>query len=106
MSGKTGLGVCGCCPYSCVVLDGQDWSGKNIMVLVLVFSMQSSSWLLCLERVPLTKFIISLLQLETDCELGTNKGISDKQLQLKTCCPHVLSITMVDLFGITTVTSH
>jgi hypothetical protein len=31
------------------VLDGQDWSEKNSMVLVLVFSMQSSSWLLCLE---------------------------------------------------------
>jgi hypothetical protein len=76
------------------------------MVLVLVFSMQSSSWLLCLERVPLAKFFISLLELETDCELGTNKGISDKQLQLKICCPHVLSITMVDLLGITMVTSH
>jgi dynamin 1-like protein len=44
--------------------------------------------------------------LETDCELGMNKGISDKQLQLKICCPHVLSITMVDLLGITTVTNH
>jgi hypothetical protein len=64
--------------------------------------------------VPSTKFFISLLQLETDCELGTNKGISDKQLQLKICRPHVLSIRMVDLIGIrmvdligiTTVTSH
>jgi dynamin 1-like protein len=44
-----------------------------------------------------------LLQLETDRELGSNKGISEKQLRLKIFSPHVLNMTMVDLPGITKV---
>ncbi|CAK9278861.1 unnamed protein product [Sphagnum jensenii] len=43
------------------------------------------------------------IQLETDCELGSNKGISEKQLRLKIFSPHVLNMTMVDLPGITKV---
>ncbi|CAM6022784.1 unnamed protein product [Sphagnum balticum] len=43
------------------------------------------------------------IQLETDRELGNNKGISEKQLRLKIFSPHVLNITMVDLPGITKV---
>ncbi len=31
----------------------------------------------------LTKSFLSVLQLETNCELGSNKEISEKQLQLK-----------------------
>ncbi len=46
---------------------------------------------------------LSLLQLETDRELGSNKGISEKQLRLKIFSPHVLNMTMVDLPGITKV---
>jgi len=48
-------------------------------------------------------FSLSLLQLETDRELGSNKGISEKQLRLKIFSPHVLNMTMVDLPGITKV---
>jgi hypothetical protein len=48
-------------------------------------------------------FLFSLLQLETDRELGSNKGISEKQLRLKIFSPHVLNMTMVDLPGITKV---
>ncbi|CAK9882879.1 unnamed protein product [Sphagnum jensenii] len=43
------------------------------------------------------------IQLETDRELGSNKGISEKQLRLKIFSPHVLNMTMVDLPGITKV---
>ncbi len=31
----------------------------------------------------LTKSFLSVRQLETNCELGSNEGISEKQLQLK-----------------------
>lgn len=43
------------------------------------------------------------LQAETDRELGTNKGISEKQIRLKIFSPNVLNITLVDLPGITKV---
>ena len=46
---------------------------------------------------------VSDLQLETDRELGTNKGISEKQIRLKIFSPNVLNITLVDLPGITKV---
>lgn len=41
--------------------------------------------------------------METDRELGTNKGISEKQIRLKIFSPNVLNITLVDLPGITKV---
>lgn len=40
---------------------------------------------------------------ETERELGSNKGISDKQIRLKIFSPSVLNITLVDLPGITKV---
>lgn len=43
------------------------------------------------------------MQAETDRELGTNKGISEKQIRLKIFSPNVLNITLVDLPGITKV---
>ena len=43
------------------------------------------------------------LQAETERDLGSNKGISDKQIRLKIFSPHVLTITLVDLPGITKV---
>ncbi|XP_024363019.1 dynamin-related protein 3A [Physcomitrium patens] len=43
------------------------------------------------------------IQAETDRELGTNKGISEKQIRLKIFSPNVLNITLVDLPGITKV---
>ena len=43
------------------------------------------------------------MQAETEKELGSNKGISDKQIRLKIFSPHVLNITLVDLPGITKV---
>ncbi|KAG0554580.1 hypothetical protein KC19_12G102200 [Ceratodon purpureus] len=43
------------------------------------------------------------IQLETERELGTNKGISEKQIRLKIFSPNVLNITLVDLPGITKV---
>lgn len=43
------------------------------------------------------------MQAETDRELGTNKGISEKQIRLKIFSPIVLNITLVDLPGITKV---
>ena len=43
------------------------------------------------------------LQAETERELGSNKGISDKQIRLKIFSPRVLNITLVDLPGITKV---
>lgn len=43
------------------------------------------------------------IQAETERELGSNKGISDKQIRLKIFSPKVLNITLVDLPGITKV---
>ncbi|KAH7284156.1 hypothetical protein KP509_34G041800 [Ceratopteris richardii] len=43
------------------------------------------------------------IQAETERELGSNKGISDKQIRLKIFSPNVLNITLVDLPGITKV---
>ena len=48
-------------------------------------------------------FVYIGLQAETDRELGTNKGISEKQIRLKIFSPNVLNITLVDLPGITKV---
>ncbi|GBG92710.1 hypothetical protein CBR_g56849 [Chara braunii] len=47
--------------------------------------------------------IRSEIQAETEREVGTNKGVSDKQIRLKIYSPHVLNITLVDLPGITKV---
>jgi dynamin 1-like protein len=62
-----------------------------------------NSWLSLLLLKEFEKVLLSWLQLETDRELGNNKGISEKQLRLKIFSPHVLNITMVDLPGITKV---
>ena len=43
------------------------------------------------------------MQVETEREIGSNKGISDKQIRLKIFSPNVLTITLVDLPGITKV---
>eukprot|EP00250_Pteridium_aquilinum_P001030 c11216_g1_i1 orf=414-2930(+) len=43
------------------------------------------------------------IEAETERELGSNKGISDKQIRLKIFSPNVLTITLVDLPGITKV---
>ncbi|KAI5070335.1 hypothetical protein GOP47_0014678 [Adiantum capillus-veneris] len=43
------------------------------------------------------------IQAETERELGSNRGISDKQIRLKIFSPSVLNITLVDLPGITKV---
>jgi dynamin 1-like protein len=51
----------------------------------------------------LIELFLSVLQLETDHALGTNKGISEKSLGLKIFSPHQLNITMVNLPGITKV---
>eukprot|EP00899_Mesostigma_viride_P023008 jgi/Mesvir1/3892/Mv19838-RA.2 len=40
------------------------------------------------------------IKAETDRETGSNYGVSDKQIRLKICSPHVLTITLVDLPGI------
>ena len=42
-------------------------------------------------------------QLETERETGINKGISEKQIRLKIFSPYVITITLVDLPGITKV---
>ena len=42
------------------------------------------------------------MQAETEREIGSNKGISDKQIRLKIFSPNVLT-TLVDLPGITKV---
>ena len=34
---------------------------------------------------------------------GTNKAVSDQQIRLKICSPNVLTMTLVDLPGITRV---
>jgi dynamin 1-like protein len=49
------------------------------------------------------ELFLSVLQLETDHALGTNKGISEKSLGLKIFSPHQLNITMANLPGITKV---
>lgn len=41
--------------------------------------------------------------METERDMGTNKGISEKQIRLKIFSPDVLNITLVDLPGITKV---
>jgi len=46
---------------------------------------------------------VGWVQAETDRELGTNKGISERQIRLKIFSPNVLNITLVDLPGITKV---
>ena len=43
------------------------------------------------------------IELETDRGVGSNKGVSEKQIRLKICSPHVLTMTLVDLPGITRV---
>ena len=43
------------------------------------------------------------IECETNRGTGTNKGVSDKQIRLKICSPHVLTMTLVDLPGITRV---
>lgn len=43
------------------------------------------------------------IQAETDREVGNNKGISEKQIRLKIYSPNVLTMTLVDLPGITKV---
>ncbi|KAE8672708.1 hypothetical protein F3Y22_tig00111835pilonHSYRG00251 [Hibiscus syriacus] len=43
------------------------------------------------------------IQAETDRDAGGNKGLSDKQIQLKIFSSNVLDITLVDLPGITKV---
>ena len=43
------------------------------------------------------------IECETNRGIGTNKGVSDKQIRLKICSPHVLTMTLVDLPGITRV---
>ncbi|KAH7438780.1 hypothetical protein KP509_04G031100 [Ceratopteris richardii] len=43
------------------------------------------------------------IEAETERELGSNKGISDNQIRLKIFSPNVLTITLVDLPGITKV---
>jgi len=40
---------------------------------------------------------------ETDRVVGSNKGISEKPIRLKICSPNVLTMTLVDLPGITRV---
>lgn len=40
---------------------------------------------------------------ETDRVVGTNKNVSDKPIRLKICSPNVLTMTLVDLPGITKV---
>ena len=43
------------------------------------------------------------IECETNRGIATNKGVSDKQIRLKICSPHVLTMTLVDLPGITRV---
>jgi|MDSW01.1.fsa_nt_gb dynamin 1-like protein len=43
------------------------------------------------------------IEAETNRGVGTNKGVSEKQIRLKICSPHVLTMTLVDLPGITRV---
>ena len=43
------------------------------------------------------------IEFETNRGVGSNKGVSDKQIRLKICSPHVLTMTLVDLPGITRV---
>lgn len=43
------------------------------------------------------------IECETNRGTGSNKGVSDKQIRLKICSPHVLTMTLVDLPGITRV---
>ncbi|XP_058067809.1 dynamin-related protein 3A-like [Magnolia sinica] len=43
------------------------------------------------------------IQAETDREAGLNKGVSDKQIRLAIYSPNVLTMTLVDLPGITKV---
>jgi len=43
------------------------------------------------------------IEAETDRGTGLNKGVSDKQIRLKICSPNVLTMTLVDLPGITRV---
>ena len=43
------------------------------------------------------------MQEETEREVGVNKGVLDKQIQLKIFSPNVLNITLVQLLGINKV---
>ncbi|KAM5564635.1 dynamin-related protein 3A-like [Rosa sericea] len=43
------------------------------------------------------------IQVETEREAGSNRGVSDKQIRLKITSPNVLNMTLVDLPGITKV---
>ena len=52
---------------------------------------------------PLFEGIREEIEAETDRGIGNNKGVSDQQIRLKICSPHVLTMTLVDLPGITRV---
>jgi GTPase SAR1 family protein len=43
------------------------------------------------------------IECETNRGVGSNKGVSDKQIRLKINSPHVLTMTLVDLPGVTRV---
>jgi len=43
------------------------------------------------------------IEAETERTTGNNKGVSNKQIRLKICSPNVLTMTLVDLPGITRV---
>ncbi|KMZ74734.1 putative Dynamin [Zostera marina] len=55
------------------------------------------------ERFEDFRMIRREIEVETEREAGTNKGLSDKQIRLKIFSPNVLNITLVDLPGITKV---
>lgn len=81
---------------------------RMMVVGLLILLLRMVLWSLAVYSVASERYLIKgslvvKLQAETERELGTNKGISEKQIRLKIFSPNVLNITLVDLPGITKV---
>uniref|UniRef100_A0A7S2S2X6 Dynamin GTPase n=1 Tax=Mucochytrium quahogii TaxID=96639 RepID=A0A7S2S2X6_9STRA len=80
---------------------------RRPLVLQLYYSPGATEWAEFLH-IPNRKFtdfdqVRHEIEMETERETGTNKGVSNKAIRLKVFSPNVLTLTLVDLPGITKV---
>uniref|UniRef100_A0A5K3FCP6 dynamin GTPase n=2 Tax=Mesocestoides corti TaxID=53468 RepID=A0A5K3FCP6_MESCO len=78
---------------------------RRPLVLQLITSDTEYAEFLHMKGVKFTDFdeVRKEIEAETDRETGTNKGISNKPINLKIFSPNVLNLTLIDLPGMTKV---
>ncbi|KAM7540128.1 hypothetical protein Aperf_G00000032930 [Anoplocephala perfoliata] len=78
---------------------------RRPLVLQLITSDSEYAEFLHMRGTKLTDFdeVRKEIEAETDRETGTNKGISNKPINLKVYSPNVLNLTLIDLPGMTKV---